>query len=286
MSRRQRDEESADPIAAVALAIFAGAGLWVWKLWSEYATNRKAFIWDLVWSSLVLIAMVAIIVVLLSWRKNAHDARIQRALDEIKRLKLGDEVKNFIRRFGHDKGKKDETWVLREYKFRNDRLGDFQKILSDRGLDLGDETLHEVLERLIQQFSFEETAAGMSETPRPFASLSGADFERLLTRLYEKSGYIVQLIGRTGDQGADLIATKGGERLIIQAKRYAGSVGNAAVQEVVAAKNHYDGNVAIVVTTSDFTREAVELAKTNSVFLIGRKELQRLLSENLKENWN
>lgn len=286
MGRRRRGEEPVDFVEGVVSLIGAVAILGVLRLFWQYKTNRAAFEKELTLSVIGLAAIIVVVVAFFSWRRRAHDAKIQRAVDEIKRLKLDDEVKNFIRRFGKDRGTRAEVWTFREYKFRNDRLSDFQSVLSSRGLPLDDETLREVLEKIIHGFAFEETVAGMREAPRPLASLSGSDFERLLARLYEKMGYTVQLNGRTGDQGADLIATRGNERLIIQAKRYTGSVGNAAVQEVVAAKSHYDGNVAIVISTSKFTREAVELAKTNSVQLVGLSDLQRALAEHLHESWN
>lgn len=283
MPRRHWSESPEDSIEPVITGVVL---LLVLFLVGQYLTNKAAFARDLAWVIGFIVFAAVLTLVIRVWRDRAHEVRIQGTLDSVKNLGLSDEVKNFIRRFGKDKGTKAETWTFREYKFRNDRLSDLQRILADRGLTLDDEPLRETLERLIQRFSFEETEAGMREAPRPFDSLSGPDFERLLARLYEKTGYVVQLNGRTGDQGADLIATKGGERLVIQAKRYAGSVGNAAVQEVVAAKNHYDGNGAIVITTGDFTREAIDLAKTNRVHLIGKRDLQRLLSEHLGENWN
>lgn len=57
------------------------------------------------------------------------------------------------------------------------------------------------------------------------------------------------------------------------------------MQEAVAAKNHYDCNKAIVITTSNFTREATELAKTNKVELIPKELLQKMVLDNLKESW-
>ena len=100
-------------------------------------------------------------------------------------------------------------------------------------------------------------------------------------------GYTVQLTGRTGDQGGDLVAIKESERLLIQAKCYKNmAVGNDAVQQAFAAKTLYDCNKSIVITTSDFTREAVELSKSTGVELTPKKRLQELLTQYLSENWN
>lgn len=116
--------------------------------------------------------------------------------------------------------------------------------------------------------------------------LSGTDFEKLLYRLFEKMGYAVEHIGKTGDQGGDLIANKNGERTLIQAKCYRDwSVGNAAVQQVAAAQKLYDCGKTMVVATSTFTNEAVQLAKANNTELIGKTRLQNLLLQYLGESW-
>lgn len=66
---------------------------------------------------------------------------------------------------------------------------------------------------------------------------------------------------------------------MVQAKRYSGSVGNAAVQQIVAAMRMHSSSGAIVVTNSFFTRSAKELAQANSVDLVDRRELIDWLDE-------
>jgi restriction system protein len=48
---------------------------------------------------------------------------------------------------------------------------------------------------------------------------------------------------------------------------------------------HYGCSKAIVVTTSFFTQEARELAKSNAVRLVDKDELKQLLLDNLHESW-
>ena len=73
----------------------------------------------------------------------------------------------------------------------------------------------------------------------------------------------------------------------MQAKSYEHySVGNSAIQEAAAAMKHYGCTKAIVVTTSYFTTEARELAKSNSVKLVDKDELVQLLVDNLHEAWS
>lgn len=111
--------------------------------------------------------------------------------------------------------------------------------------------------------------------------MSGAEFEELAARLYKFMGYHVNVTPLIGDQGADLIIEKFGEKTAVQVKRSSTNVGNKAIQEIVAAKSHYNCDKAIVVTNSFFTRPAEELARSNNVKLVNRTELQELIQKYL-----
>jgi len=109
-----------------------------------------------------------------------------------------------------------------------------------------------------------------------FVSLSGTDFEVYLARLLKQNGFEdIQGTVATGDQGADLIAKKNDKKIVIQAKRYQGSVGNKAVQEVVAAVNFYRADEGWVITSGTFTPSAKSLAQANNVKLIDGYALRK-----------
>jgi hypothetical protein len=101
-----------------------------------------------------------------------------------------------------------------------------------------------------------------------FNTMSGIDFENYIAAQLKDAGYNVSGTPVTGDQGADLIASKNNKVFVIQAKRYSSTVGNEAIQQVVAARNYYKGDVAAVITNSSFTPSAITLAKQNDVILI------------------
>jgi len=100
--------------------------------------------------------------------------------------------------------------------------------------------------------------------------IDGYEFEKLLGKLFKKMGYEVENTKLSGDQGADLIVKKFNKKIAIQAKNYSDNVTNKAVQEVVAAKKHYNCDEAIVVTNSFFTNSAKKLAMSNNVKLWDR----------------
>ena len=119
-----------------------------------------------------------------------------------------------------------------------------------------------------------------------FNDLDGDKFEALIKRLYEGAGYTAQLTGRTGDQGGDLVVVRDDAKKVIQAKlRRNMTVGNDAVQQVVAAKGVYNCPAAVVITNSTFTPEAEELARVHGVELVDGKLLRLRLQETLGESW-
>lgn len=112
---------------------------------------------------------------------------------------------------------------------------------------------------------------------------NGYEFEDYLKDLFTCIGYTVLQTPLSGDQGADLIMSKDGEKTVLQAKKYNGAVSNKAVQEIVAAKSHYNASKAIVVTSSTFTKSAIDLALSNGVELWDGQKLNDII-KSLKTN--
>jgi restriction system protein len=112
--------------------------------------------------------------------------------------------------------------------------------------------------------------------------MSGRKFEEYLQVLLRTRGYNVQLTPATGDYGADLILTKKGQKVVVQAKRYKKNVGVKAVQEIATAKSHYHADECWVITNSFFTAQAKKLASSNRVRLVDRKLLMDWMLEGKK----
>jgi restriction system protein len=111
------------------------------------------------------------------------------------------------------------------------------------------------------------------ESPEPRAAAMGAEYEHRCAALLERHGWSARVTPVGGDQGADIIAERGGVRIVLQCKFHRAAVGNKAVQEVVAARNVVGASKAFVVSNSSFTRSAKELALLNDVRLIHHDEL-------------
>ena len=104
-------------------------------------------------------------------------------------------------------------------------------------------------------------------------NLTGVQFEEFLSINFKKLGYKVALTSVINDYGADLILRKKHKKIVVQAKRNSGKVGIAAIQEIIGAKAYYKADKCMVVTNSYFTKNAVELARSNNVELWDRTRL-------------
>ena len=111
-----------------------------------------------------------------------------------------------------------------------------------------------------------------------FSVMTGIDFENFIVKLFQNKGYTVSTTKISGDNGVDVIAEKEGIRIGIQAKCYSSSVGNSAVQEVVAGLAYYGCNRGMVITSNYFTKAARDLAAANNIILWDKDRLDEEIS--------
>ncbi len=105
-------------------------------------------------------------------------------------------------------------------------------------------------------------------------------FEEFAIILFRKVGFLNVRGTSINDQGADLLcdaqADGRSKKVVVQAKHWRARVGNGAVQEVIAAMVYYTADLAFVLTASDYTSSARELAARDPrITLIDRAELVR-----------
>ncbi len=105
--------------------------------------------------------------------------------------------------------------------------------------------------------------------------LDPLEFERRCAEAMQLSGWTSRTTKRTGDQGVDVLAEKQGKRVVLQCKLYSNTVGNKAVQEVIAAKAFVNADFAAVVSNTSYTRHAKELAERTGVSLLHYSELRQ-----------
>lgn len=114
-----------------------------------------------------------------------------------------------------------------------------------------------------------------------------AFFEQLVVDVLVAMGYGGSLkdagraIGRTGDGGIDGIIKRdplGLENIYVQAKRWANNVGSPEVRAFAGALQEHKASRGVLITTSGFTRDSVEVARRlGTIVLVDGEELARLM---------
>jgi restriction system protein len=108
------------------------------------------------------------------------------------------------------------------------------------------------------------------------------DFEVLLSKLFSKMGYHTELTQYSRDKGIDLVIRIENFGLIhtwnVQAKRYTDPVGVKDIREYssIRYRDHVDG--VIIVTSSSFTKEAIQEAAQHNLKLIDGYLLVEMLN--------
>ena len=106
--------------------------------------------------------------------------------------------------------------------------------------------------------------------------MSPIEFERCCADYLGLNGWEAETTKGSGDQGADVVARKGGHLLVVQCKKYGKPIGNRAVQEVIAARVYGQATAAAVVSNQTYTPAARQLAEKASVLLLHFTELGNL----------
>lgn len=129
-----------------------------------------------------------------------------------------------------------------------------------------------------------------SEVLSSVKEASPSFFERLVVDLLVKMGYggsrqdAGKALGKSGDGGIDGIINEdrlGLDVIYIQAKRWEGSVGRPEIQKFAGALQGQRARKGVFITTSFFTKEAIEYASLieSKIILIDGEHLSRLMAE-------
>jgi restriction system protein len=109
-------------------------------------------------------------------------------------------------------------------------------------------------------------------------TMNGRQFQFLLEHLFAKKGYRVARLRVREDSGADLLLDLPHGRTIVQVQHWNGMVRHEAVHQAVVAKTRYGVARALVVTSSNYSADAVAEANSNGVTLWNRAFLAAELS--------
>jgi len=132
-----------------------------------------------------------------------------------------------------------------------------------------------------------------SELLQQLKASSPRQFENMVIDLLVAMGYggsrkeAARAIGKSGDEGIDGIINEdrlGLDVIYVQAKKWEGTVGRPEIQKFAGALQGQHAKRGIFITTSDFSKEAVDFASRvdNKIVLIGGETLvQYMIDHNI-----
>jgi len=121
------------------------------------------------------------------------------------------------------------------------------------------------------------SAPVQTAAPRPAAmpTISPREFEQHCADALAARGWSVTVGRGSADQGIDVLARKGGRKVVLQCKLWNRPVGNKAVQEALAGQGYAGADGAAVVSNATYTASAHALAARVGVLLLHTSDLAR-----------
>lgn len=106
------------------------------------------------------------------------------------------------------------------------------------------------------------------------------EYEMFVCDYFRRKGYIAETTTYTNDYGVDIFATKGKDRLAIQAKMYGKDrkINRQMLMELHGAKDYFDCSKAVLVTDGEILENAVRVAKKLNIEVIKLKRSEPLTS--------
>jgi tetratricopeptide (TPR) repeat protein len=109
--------------------------------------------------------------------------------------------------------------------------------------------------------------------------LEAKQFEHEVAMWMTRAGYQARVTQPSHDGGVDVLATRNGEKIVVQCKRWDRPVGPDKVRELAGSRSDWKADRALLVTTSDFTKAAVDTAQRLDIELWNFETLRKNLQQ-------
>jgi restriction system protein len=137
-----------------------------------------------------------------------------------------------------------------------------------------------VYERILKIIDVAAEKWTQNKSALSWIDINPREFEIACCNELKKAGWDANATRASWDQGIDVIAKSNGLKLVVQCKKYESIVGNKAVQEIIAGREFEKANFAAVVSLTDFTKSAYQLATSANVILLHPDRILSLLDVN------
>lgn len=124
------------------------------------------------------------------------------------------------------------------------------------------------VEKALDYFGYRGSENKSIDVLTRLSNMSGIEFEEFVGTLFRRAGYSVEHTKAVGDHGIDLILQKDGAQIVVQCKRWSNSIGEPIVRDFYGALVSSGAKYGCIVTTAQFTPQAIEFAKTKPIKLL------------------
>jgi hypothetical protein len=103
-------------------------------------------------------------------------------------------------------------------------------------------------------------------------------YEEFVCEYFRRKGYQAETTSYSGDYGVDVFATKGKEKIAVQAKMYGDGrkINRQMVMELHGAKDFFDCTKAVIATDGTFLPDAIKVAEKLKIEILTLDSLQSL----------
>jgi len=157
----------------------------------------------------------------------------------------------------------------------------FKKLLNEKEFDIDDlNSLIKKRKKFMKINGFENNLYKINDHKLiDIEEMSASEFENFLKELFTLMKFKVDNTKIGSDEGADLIIEKLGEKTAVQAISFLDFVKEKDIQDVLKAKEQYYCDYAMIVASSFFTKNAIELAIKNNVKTWDGKKIKEMIEK-------
>lgn len=115
-------------------------------------------------------------------------------------------------------------------------------------------------------------------------NLDGWEFEEEVAQIFRQNGYNAKVTKKTGDDGADIIMYKNGEKVLVQCKHYASPVEPAVARELNGIREDFGASKLLLVASSGVSKSCREFIQNKPYFKV--LDLEDIIRIASKDNYS
>ncbi len=174
------------------------------------------------------------------------------------------------------------------FKSKDEKRREKQRIEISKKIEIQNTILKKKFQEKIREWV--KTNCNYYLTMDPFL------FEKSVANIFEEKGYRAIVTSKVNDEGKDIILSKDSKKIYVECKRYSESnkVSRPVIQKLYAAMVVDNISEGIIITTSDFTEQAIEYVKrldrkinlingTNFLFLVNEVYRKSLIDDRYEQ---